>query len=61
MVCPVSRLFSAWSSVGGGIGLWGGGVVCVCVGSTNSVVRGGVGRLPDGGVQVSGGGEYRFV
>ena len=26
----------------------------MCVGSTNSVVRGGVGHLPDGGVQVSG-------
>jgi hypothetical protein len=41
--------------LGGGFGMWEG--CSVCVGSTNSVVRGSVGRCPDGGVQVSSGGE----
>jgi hypothetical protein len=43
----------------------GGGVFCVCVcvcgRSMNSVVIGSVGCCPDGGMQVSSRGEYRFV
>ena len=39
----------------------GWGIVCACVRSTNSVVRGSVGCCPGGGVQVSSRGEYRFM
>ena len=39
----------------------GEGLVCVCVLAERiCVVRGNLGCYPDGGVQVSSGGEYRF-
>ena len=47
-----------WSGVVGVIGIWG--VLCMCVRSTNSMVRGSVGRCKDGGLQVPSRGGYRF-
>jgi hypothetical protein len=55
----VSRRVLRGLVLGGEFGIWG--VFCVCVRSANSVVRGSVGHFPVGGVQVSSGGEYRFM
>ena len=54
----VATLISVWSGVGGVFGIWG--VLCMCVRSTNSVVRCSVGRCPYGGLQAPSRGGYRF-